>query len=147
MSELFHAFGIDWKLLVFQIINFGILVGALWFFLYKPVLKMLKDRERMVAKGVEDAQAAEKAREEIESTKDEVLKGAETEAQEIVEGAKQHGKDEQKKIVDEANARAAKLEEDAKLKAKEVKEKAKKDAEKDIARLAILAAEKVLEKK
>ncbi|XKT75053.1 MAG: F0F1 ATP synthase subunit B [Patescibacteria group bacterium UBA2103] len=147
MSELFHAFGIDWKLLVFQIINFGILVGALWFFLYKPVLKMLKDRESMVAKGVEDAQAAEKAREEIESSKDEILKGAEHEAHDIVEGAKQHGKDEQKKIVDEANLRAAKLEEDAKLRAKEVKEKAKKDAEKDVARLAILAAEKVLEKK
>jgi len=147
MQELFHAFGIDWRLLILQMINFGILVGALWFFLYKPVLAMLKKREEMVAKGVSDAEAAEKTRIQIEESKGEILKGAEAEAQEVVASAKQYGNEEKSKILKDAEERAAKVAQDAELRAKEVATKARKDSEKEIAKLSILAAEKVLEKK
>ena len=147
MQELLHAFGIDWRLLILQIINFGILVGALWFFLYKPVLSMLKAREDMVAKGVKDAQEAEKIRGEVESTKGEILKGAEHEAQELVTAAKQQGNDEKSRILKEAEIRATRVAEDASLRAKETAAKALKQAEKEITKLSILAAEKVLEKK
>jgi len=147
MQELFHAFGIDWRLLVLQMINFGILVGALWFFLYKPVLSMLKKREDMVAKGVQDAQEAEKTRAHIEESKGEILKGAEAEAQEMVAVAKQYGSEEKSKILKDAEERAAKVAHDAELRAKEISAKARKESEKEIAKLSILAAEKVLEKK
>lgn len=147
MQELFHAFGIDWRLLILQIINFGVLVGALWFFLYKPVLSMLRGREEMVAKGVQDAQEAEKTRKEVEETKGEILRSAEGEAHEVVAAAKQQGSDERTKILKDAEERAAKVAKDAELRAKETDKKARKDAEKEIARLSILAAEKVLEKK
>jgi F-type H+-transporting ATPase subunit b len=147
MQELFHAFGIDWRLLILQMINFGILVGALWFFLYKPVLAMLKKREEMIAKGVSDAEAAEKTRTQIEESKGEILKGAEVEAQEVVASAKQYGNEEKSKILKDAEERAAKVAQDAELRAKEVATKARKDSEKEIAKLSILAAEKVLEKK
>lgn len=147
MQELLQAFGIDWRLLILQMINFGILVGALWFFLYKPVLAMLKKREEMVAKGVYDAEAAEKTRAEVEATKGDILKGAEEEAQGVVTVAKQQGNEEKSKILKEAEARAQKVAEDAELRAKETASKALKQAEKEIAKLSILAAEKVLEKK
>tara|TARA_B100000745_G_scaffold298696_1_gene247915 strand:- start:2020 stop:2463 length:444 start_codon:yes stop_codon:yes gene_type:complete len=147
MSELFHAFGIDWRLLILQVINFGILVGALWFFLYKPVLSMLRGREEMIAKGVKDAQAAEEIRKDVEEKKGEILKSAETEAHDVVTAAKQQGSDERGKILKDAEERAAKVAKDAELRAKETEKKARKDAEKEIAKLSILAAEKVLEKK
>ena len=147
MQELFHAFGIDWRLLILQMINFGILVGALWFFLYKPVLAMLKKREEMIAQGVEDAEVAEKTRLEIESTRGDILKGAEQEAHEVVSVAKQHGSDERVKILKEAEDRAAKVADDAALRAKETIIKARKESEKEISRLSILAAEKVLQNK
>ena len=38
MNELFAAFGIDWKLLLAQGVNFGIVLVALWYFLYRPVM-------------------------------------------------------------------------------------------------------------
>lgn len=147
MQELFHAFGIDWRLLILQMINFGILVGALWFFLYKPVLAMLTKREEMIAQGVEDAEVAEKTRLEIEGTKGEVLRAAEKEAHDVVSTAKQHGSDEKVKILKEAEDRAAKIADDALLRAKETVAKAKKDSEKEISRLSILAAEQVLKTK
>lgn len=147
MQELFEAFGIDWRLLILQMINFGILVGALWFFLYKPVLAMLTKREEVIAKGVVDAQSAEKTRASIENSKGEILKGAESEAQDVVSAAKQYGTEEKSRLLKEAEERAAKVASDADLRAKETIKKAQKDAEKEISKLSILAAGKVLEKK
>lgn len=147
MQDLLQAFGIDWRLLIIQIINFAILVGALWYLLYKPVLKMLKEREDMVAKGVKDAEDAQKAKEEIENTKGSMLKQAEHTAQEVVAHAKEQGVAERTKIVSDAEAHADKVKKDAELRAQESKARAQKEAEKDIARLSVLAAEKVLQKK
>ena len=39
-------------------------MAALTYLLYKPVLKLLKEREEKIAKGVKDAEEAEKALEE-----------------------------------------------------------------------------------
>lgn len=147
MAELFQAFGIDWRLLLIQGINFGILLGALWFLLYKPVLNLLKDRERAIAKGVADAEAAEKAREEIESARSDRIKAAEAEAGEIVQGAKAHSAELKTELTKNAEARAAEIVEGAEARGEEIRNTAQKEAEKDIARLAVLAAEKVLAKK
>lgn len=147
MQELLHAFGIDWRLLIIQIINFAILVGALWYFLYKPVLNMLRSREEMIAKSVEDAEEVAKTKEELDATKAGILKQAEATAQEVVSHAKRQGQDAKAKLVLDAEAHAKKIKDDAELRAKEVAERARKESEKEIARLSILAAEKVLEKK
>src|SRR3989344_5487270 len=58
MSTLLEVFGIDWRLLLLQTANFGILVAALTILLYKPVMKIVRERAQVVAKGVEDAEAA-----------------------------------------------------------------------------------------
>ncbi|MBI3685123.1 hypothetical protein HY250_01845 [Candidatus Azambacteria bacterium] len=44
--ELFQKFGIDWRLLVMQIINFAILLFILKRYLYKPVMDMLERMRR-----------------------------------------------------------------------------------------------------
>ena len=69
MEEILHAFGIDWRLILIQVVNFGILAGALWYFLYTPVLKILNDREEKIRKGIEYAEAAQETRAEAGTTK------------------------------------------------------------------------------
>ena len=59
MAELFAAFGIDWKLLLAQSVNFLIVFGGLTYFLYKPLMRALAAREEKIAKGVKDAEEAE----------------------------------------------------------------------------------------
>ena len=59
MQQLLSAFGIDWHLLAAQAVNFAIVLIALWYFLYKPVLAQLAKRQEIVAKSVEDAAKAE----------------------------------------------------------------------------------------
>lgn len=53
--QFFTQIGIDWRLLVAQIINFGILLWLLNKFLYKPVIKQIQEDERK-RREVEEAQ-------------------------------------------------------------------------------------------
>mgnify|MGYP001588456271 CR=1 FL=1 len=63
--ELISKLGIDWKLLVAQIVNFFILLFVLYKFAYKPVLEMLEKRSKTIEKGIHDAKASEERLKEI----------------------------------------------------------------------------------
>ncbi|HEY5383337.1 MAG TPA: F0F1 ATP synthase subunit B, partial [Candidatus Paceibacterota bacterium] len=80
MGQVFAAFGIDWRLLLIDSINFGLLLLALWYFLYAPLTKMLEVRRQKVAGGVLDAEAAEAKLREIEEATGGILAKAGTEA-------------------------------------------------------------------
>lgn len=146
MSALFEAFGVEWHLLLIQAVNFAILVAALTYFLYKPVLKIVRERQQMVVKGVEDAEAAARALREADSAAKAKTDAAEIASQELVNRARQSALDEKARIAKEAEDRAAKIAEDAELRAKETAAKALRESEQEIARLAILAAGKALAK-
>ena len=147
MEEIVHAFGIDWRLIVIQMFNFALLLAALWYFLYTPVLKMLEEREKKLAQGVVDAENAARARKEADSEKSAVLKGARTEAEGIVASAKSHAEEKGVGIVHEAEAKAERMLEDARLRAEEERAQARKASEAEIAQAAILAAEAILVKR
>lgn len=147
MSALIETFGVDWHHLFVQTVNFAILAALLSYLLYKPVLKMVRERQAVVAKGVEDAEAAALALKSADVTAKAKTDAAEVEAGGIVERARESAVSEKSRIMKEAEDRAAKVAEDADLRAKEVAAKALRDSEQEIARLAILAAGKALAQK
>lgn len=147
MEEIVHAFGIDWRLIVIQMFNFAILAGALWYFLYTPVLKILNEREAKLKKGVEDAEQASIALKEADAEKASVITAARKEAEALVESGSKHAEKKGDEIIAEANARATRLIEDAAARAEEEKLRAKAASEAEIAEAAILAAEKILNQK
>ncbi len=144
MEQLFDAFGIDGKLLLAQLVNFGVLLVALWYFLYRPVLKTLADRSAKIAKGVEDAERAAEAAATADAEAAKVVRGASDEAEGIVAAARDHAGAEKARILKEAEARAEQVAKDADARAAETAAKALRESEKEVARLAVLAAEKVL---
>lgn len=146
MEQLLTAFGIDGKLLIAQAVNFGVLFVALTYLLYKPTMKTLDERRAKVAKGVLDAEEAEKKLAEADVTVGEKLKGAESEAEGIVASAREAGASEKARIVKDAETRAASIEAESEARAREAASRALKESEKEIARLAILAAEKAMRK-
>lgn len=147
MEQLFDAFGIDWKLLIAQAINFGVLLAALTYLLYKPVLKTLDERKSKVAAGVVAAEEAEKKLAESDEIASGKLKEAESTAEGIVLSAREAANAEKSRIVKDAEARAADIAADADARAKETAAKALRESEKEIARLAVLAAEKAMRAK
>ena len=147
MSQLLSAFGIDWRLLIAQAVNFAIVLIALWYFLYKPVLAMLNKRREIVAKGVEDAKRAEEKLSNADGEAAKRVQAAEESAEHIVSAARESAQDEKARSVKEAEARAAAIAKDAEARANEIAAKAKRESEREVARLAILAAEKIMRSK
>lgn len=145
MSALLTTFGIDWHLLAFQTINFVVLAVALTWLLYKPVMKMVKERARVVTKGVEDAEEAAEKLSAADSTAHERVESAEKEAEEIVKRGRSLGLAEKGALIKEAEARVAQVEKDAEARAAEEAARILRQSENEIARLAILAAEKVMQ--
>ncbi len=144
MEEIIHAFGIDQRLIIIQIINFAILMAALGYFLYQPVLRLLKEREEKIAQGLKDAEAAAVAKTEAAAEKQAVLSGAHEEAAAIAERAKVAATTQASEIVSGAQEKAALVVKEAEEKGEALKREAVRQSEKEIAQIALLATEKML---
>ena len=146
MESLLSVFGVDWKLLIVQGVNFLVLLGGLSYLLYRPVMKMLGERVAKIEKGVKDAEAAEQAAKETESARAVILTDANKDAESVLVRAETEAKKERGEIVKAAEVRSDVLLAEARAQALELERQALLKSEKEIAKIAVLAAEKILEK-
>lgn len=146
MDALFATFGLDTKLLVIQAVNFGIVLVVLWWFLFRPLMKVLAERQQKIKEGVKAAERAQVDAAKTEEERSRIVGEANHKAETIVASAEQEGKREREAIVHSANERADQVRKDAELQAAEAMRSALKESEKEIARTAVLAAEKILKK-
>ena len=144
MEQLIHAFGIDARLILIQVVNFGLLMAVLTYFLYKPVLRVLTERQEKIAQGIKDAEEAGQAKAEATEKKKIVIAAANKEAEAMASRAKEHAVTKADQIIAAAQVKAIQVAKAASLRAEEVKAIALKESESEITKLAILAAEKVL---
>lgn len=147
MSELFAAFGINWKLLLVQAVNFGLLLSVLTYLLYKPILRIIDERREKVSEGVRTAEAAQRRLEEAKKEGDELVGTAARDAEALVANARVRADEKGGEIVKAAESRADALMKEAAQKAEEAKRQALSESQKEIARAAMLAAEKILREK
>jgi len=147
MSELFAAFGINWQLLIVQAINFGFLLFVLWYFLYTPLLKLIDDRQKKIAEGVRTAEAADMKLADAKTESKRIVGGAAREAETLVASARSRADEKGNEIVKAAEARAGDVLKEAQTRAEEAKRMALAESSKEIARAAMLAAEKILREK
>ncbi len=147
MDQLLAAFGIDWKLLLAQGINFAIVLGVLSYFLYRPALRVIDARREKIAAGVRAAEEADARLAEADAKKGEIVGMAVREAEGIVAAARNRAEERAGEIVENANLRADTLLKEASDRAEEAKRRAIKESEREITRAALLAAEKILREK
>lgn len=147
MSALFEAFGVNWQLLLVQVVNFAVLLAALTYFLYKPVLKMIDERREKIAEGVRTAEAAATRLADAKAESDQLVGDAAREAEALVAGARTRADEKGGEIVKQAETRARSILGDATAQGEEAKRQALSESQKDIARAAMLAAEKILREK
>ena len=144
MEPLLSAFGVNWKLLLAHGINFALLLAILSYFLYKPVLRMIDERREKIAEGVRTAERAARSLAEAQKKGDGIVGDASREAEALVKTARARAEEKGAEIVKSAEARAEGVLTDAATRAEEAKRQAIKESEKEIARAAMLAAEKIL---
>lgn len=147
MNQLFAAFGINWELLLMQAANFGLLLIVLWYFLYRPVLRVIDERRTKIADSVIVAQNAQRELEDAKSRRDEIVGQASREAEQIAITARARADERGADIVKQAESKAASVMQEASARAEEAKRQAMAESSKEIARAAMLAAEKILREK
>lgn len=146
MDELVKTFHIDWKLLIAQFINFGIVLGVLWFFAIKPLLKIMHTRSNDIERSLREAKEIEQKLAEAESEKDKVITEAKQQAQIIMEKTHKEAEAIKTEKVQETREEMEKLAEKTKADLQSEKKKMIVDAKSEVADLVIAATEKVIKK-
>ena len=142
MSELFPKLGIDWRLLIAQLINFLILLFVLRRFAYKPLLKLLDERKQKIADGLANAQKAKSNLEEAEKERQEIISTAKKGASEIISLAEAAAQKNREETLKEAKTGVEKIIAEARKQIESEKNKMIGEIKSEITELVILAAEK-----
>ena len=70
MDSIISTFHIDWKIIIAQAVNFGVVFIVLYIFALKPLSKLMAERSEKIKKGIDDAKRSdellEKAAQEYE---------------------------------------------------------------------------------
>lgn len=141
-----EALGISLTEFVFYLINFLILVGVLTKFLYKPFLNMLDKRKQTIQDALENAEMVNRRADEKMEAYSRRIANVEEEGREIIKEAKVRADVQAAEIIREANEKADKIIASAEKQIELEKQKAVEDMKQQIVALALLAAEKIVER-
>lgn len=144
MSDLIHNFGIEWKILIAQIVNFAILLFVLKKFAFKPVMKILEERRARIEKAIHQAQSVEDKMREIDVMKEAVLAEARKESSEIIAKTEAAAIKVQESLIAEGNKKAEKILADAAARMKLEGEKLRDEIKNEISGLIADATERTV---
>ncbi len=137
---------IDLFNIIFTIINLLILFVGLKIFLFKPIQKIIDERQKEADRKFDEAAAAQAQADSMKTQYEQSLSDMEREKKETLLTARRNADEQYKKIIMEAEQNADKLKQDAVAEAKAEKEEIIKSVEKDIADMILDATKKVVGK-
>ena len=140
-----EALGLSLTEFIFYLINFLVLVGVLTKFLYKPFLNMLATRKQSIQDALDNAELINRRADEKLENYNRRINKVEEEGREIIRNAKRKADDQARDIIEEAHQKADDILAKAEAKIEKEREKAMEEMRQEIATLAILAAEKIVE--
>ena len=143
---MIEALGIDLKEFIFYLINFLILVGVLTKFLYKPFLNVLDTRKQSIQDALDNAEMLNRRVNEKMDHYDRQIAKLEEQGREIIKDSKIRAEAQAADIVEEANKRAGEIIQAGQRQIEREQQKALDDMKRQIAALALLAAEKIVER-
>ena len=141
-----EGLGINISTLIAQLVSFLVLFGLLYFFAYKPILRMFDERSQRIKDSVEQA---EKVKEEAAAAEEEnrkKLEAAAKEGQEAIARAMRAGDEARQRAQQEAQVEAAGLVEKARDEIQRERDEVVRELREEFADLTVAAAEKVIEK-
>jgi len=139
--------GIDWKILLGQIINFLIVLFLLKKFALSPFLRILRERKQRIEEGLEKSKAAEEKIKDIREKREDIISKAQQKAVEIFEQGKKKGEDKMKESVLLGEQERINMIQSAKKEALLEAEKIKEAEKNREIEAALALAEKILEEK
>lgn len=144
--ELIHKLGIDWKILIAQIINFFILLAILYKFVYKQVLNALEKRSKTIEKGLRDAKESEVRLVEIEDARKIRLAETEREVGRLLEKARHDAEILKKDFVAVTQAQSEDLLRRSRLQIVEEKQRMIEEVKVEVSNFVIALTGKLLQR-
>ncbi len=140
--EILTNFGVEWNLLLAQIVNFLIIFFVLKKFFYKPIATALDDRKQKIVESLKNAETIEKKLTATEEKTAKLISDARREAQTIIDSARK----ESVELTSQARLETQKMVESMQEKAHaQIElETMQKDLEKQTIALVISITQKVL---
>lgn len=130
--------------LLAQIFHFLLLLVLLRLVAYKPLMRILEERQKLIADRIAQAEQRQAEAERIKADMEAELRRAREEAQQIIERATKASEQQAQAIMDAAKEEAARLKESAMTDIQREKDKALAELKDQVANLAILVAGKVI---
>ncbi|HAE36902.1 MAG: ATP synthase subunit b [Candidatus Nomurabacteria bacterium GW2011_GWF2_35_66] len=145
MDSFISTFHIDWKILIAQAINFGLVFLLIYFFALKPIKKIMKERTDSIEGGLTDAVKNAELLKKTKNEYEEVLANARIEANTIFQEGKKEAEDKKRVMIEDANKEIGEMIEKGKKSLESEKTKMIEEAKNEIVSLVVKATEKLLE--
>lgn len=144
-----HSEGLtlDYGVIGFQILNFIILLVILNQILFKPLVKLLDERQKKIADGVANAEQAEILLQESEATRTKMLKEARAEGQSLIEESRNSGEQVRGEIIEKAQSEAQQIINAGQVALDNERSKAFSELKNEATNLIIQVTEKLLKEK
>jgi F-type H+-transporting ATPase subunit b len=147
MGDLIEKLGINWKLLIAQIINFFIILTVLRFTIYKPLMTMLQKRRQKIEGGLKEAAEAEERMKNIEQERTKRIAEIEKESLDIYHQAEIGAKKKEENIISSAREKETDIIKDAEKVAQYKKIQAEEKVYQEVGQLVRQSIEKIAQKK
>lgn len=145
-GDIMSALGIDWRLLILQIVAFLILVWLLGKFVYPWLMKSVDERQKNIEDAAKAAKKAHESAVETQAETAELLAEARKEAAGIVETAKLEAADIASTSEARARSTAEKIVADGQAQIEKDIDKARRELHDETLQLIGIATEKVVRK-
>lgn len=141
-----ESLGIDLKLIIAQLINFGILFFLLSKFAYKPIMNMLDERQKKIEQGLADAESSAKKLADVEAETAKLMDKTSKDADQIMNNAKAAAKVEAAELIKKATDQADRTTKNAEAEAKSAKDNVVSEARKELSSVIVMALDKIVGK-
>jgi len=137
---------LDPGLFVWTILTFLVLLGVLAKFAWKPLLKMLEDRENLIRSSLDDAEKAQMELARLNSEGEDIINKARSEAQTILTEGKAAASKLKDETLNEAKDQAKSILSDAEKRIRIEKDKAIAEIKSEVVDLSLSVATKLIKK-
>ena len=137
---------LDPGLFVWTILTFLLLLFVLAKFAWKPLLKMLNDREELIRSSLEDAEKAKEKLEKLNAEGEAIINQARSEAQSILSEGKAAVSKLKDETLDVAKGQAKQIASEAEKQINIEKDKAIAEIKSEVVNLSMSIAEKLINK-
>ncbi|MCE9585223.1 ATP synthase F0 subunit B [Candidatus Nomurabacteria bacterium] len=147
MDSIITTFHIDWKIVIAQALNFGIVFAVLFYFAIKPLHKLMQERSTKIEKGIDDAKTNADLLKATTEEYEKAIAKARIEANEIFDKNKKEAEKKKAEILEQAQKEMIETIENGKKIIEAERVKMLGEVKNEVAGLVLQATEKVLAEK